>query len=136
VAVTAALLHTALALHHESYLRFALRAFDASNAALTGFGAPAVACIPRLLGDAAAILGNAPEARQQYIRAMEVCGAMRDRPDMALARLGLAELLLEHYPDEHDAATEHLDFAIGELREMKMQPALERALRHRGLLKA
>ena len=31
---------------------------------------------------------------------------------------------------------EHLDFAIGELREMKMQPSLERALRHRGLLKA
>ena len=48
----------------------------------------------------------------------------------------LAELLLEHYPDEHDAAIEHLDFAIAELRDMKMQPALERALRHRGLLKA
>jgi|SRR3990172_1502503 len=31
---------------------------------------------------------------------------------------------------------EHLDFAIGEFREMKMQPSLERALRHRGLLKA
>jgi hypothetical protein len=35
-----------------------------------------------------------------------------------------------------DAAIEHLDFAIGEFREMKMQPSLERALRHRGLLKA
>jgi hypothetical protein len=33
-------------------------------------------------------------------------------------------------------AIEHLDFAIAELRKMKMQPALERALRHRGLLKA
>ena len=31
---------------------------------------------------------------------------------------------------------EHLDFAIGEFREMKMQPSLERALSHRGLLKA
>jgi hypothetical protein len=31
---------------------------------------------------------------------------------------------------------EHLGFAIAELRDMKMQPALERALRHRGLLKA
>jgi len=35
-----------------------------------------------------------------------------------------------------EPASEHLDFAIDELREMKMKPALERALRHRGLLKA
>jgi hypothetical protein len=61
---------------------------------------------------------------------------LRFRPELALSRLGLAELLLEHYPDERDAAIEHLDFAIAEFREMKMQPALERALRHRGLLKA
>jgi len=33
-------------------------------------------------------------------------------------------------------ALEHLDFAIAEFREMKMQPALERALRHKGLLRA
>jgi hypothetical protein len=45
-------------------------------------------------------------------------------------------LLLEHYVDEHDATIEHLDFAIAELRDMKMQPALERALRLRGLLTA
>jgi hypothetical protein len=37
---------------------------------------------------------------------------------------------------ERDAAIEHLDFAIAELPDMKMQPALERALSHRGLLKA
>jgi hypothetical protein len=60
----------------------------------------------------------------------------RVRPEIALTRLELAELRLEHYPDERDAAIEHLDFAIGEFREMKMQPSLERALRHRGLLKA
>ena len=30
----------------------------------------------------------------------------------------------------------HLDFAIGEFRAMKMQPALERALRNKGLLHA
>jgi len=48
----------------------------------------------------------------------------------------VSEKLLEHYSDEHDAAIEHLDFAIAELRDMKMQPALERALRHPGLLKA
>ena len=33
-------------------------------------------------------------------------------------------------------AMEHLDFAIAEFREMKMQPSLERALRHKELLKA
>ena len=30
----------------------------------------------------------------------------------------------------------HLDFAIAEFTEMKMQPSLERALRHKGLLSA
>ena len=30
----------------------------------------------------------------------------------------------------------HLDFAIDEFRAMRMQPSLERALRHKGLLKA
>jgi hypothetical protein len=67
---------------------------------------------------------------------VEVCGPQGWRPELALTRLGLAELLLEHYPEERAAAIEHLDFAIGEFREMKMQPWLERALRHRGLLKA
>jgi hypothetical protein len=55
---------------------------------------------------------------------------------MALTRLQLAELLLEHYPDEKKEALEHLDFAIKEFREMKMQPSLERALRHKDILKA
>jgi hypothetical protein len=49
---------------------------------------------------------------------------------------GLAELLLEHYPEERADALDHLDFAIEEFRAMKMQPALERALGHKGLLKA
>ncbi len=31
---------------------------------------------------------------------------------------------------------EHLDFAIGEFRDMKMQPSLERALSHSDILKA
>lgn len=53
-----------------------------------------------------------------------------------LTRLQLAELLLEHYPDEKEEAVEHLDFAMKEFREMKMQPSLERALRHKEILKA
>ncbi len=54
---------------------------------------------------------------------------MRFRTELALTRLQLAELLLEHYPDEKSDALEHLDFAINEFHEMKMQPSLERALR-------
>ena len=61
---------------------------------------------------------------------------VRFRPEIALVRLDLAELLLTHYPDEPTEAQEHLDFAIEEFRAMKMQPALERVLRHKGLLKA
>jgi hypothetical protein len=39
---------------------------------------------------------------------------MRFRTELALTRLQLAELLLEHYPDEKSDALEHLDFAINE----------------------
>jgi len=59
---------------------------------------------------------------------------LRSRSETALTRLELAELLLAQYPDEKAEAAEHLDFAIGELREMKMQPALERALKRREIL--
>ena len=69
-------------------------------------------------------------------KAIDRCEQAAFRPELAPSRLGLVELLLEHYPDEHDAAIEHLDFAIAEFQAMKMQPALERALGRRGLLKA
>ena len=61
---------------------------------------------------------------------------MRFRPEAALIRLQLAELLLEHTPQERTEAQEHLDLAIAEFRDMKMQPSLERALRHKEILKA
>jgi hypothetical protein len=100
-------------------------------------GATTDMCCPgRFLGEAAALLNEAAEARGYYDQALEVCQRTGHRPEIALIRFDLAELLLEHHPDERDAAIEHLDFAIAELRDMKMQPALERALRHRGLLKA
>ena len=92
--------------------------------------------LPRLLGQAATLLGLHMQAREHYEEALDFCIEVRHRPGLALSHLDLAELLLEHYPEERDAAIEHLDFAIGEFREMKMQPSLERALRHRGLLKA
>ena len=63
-------------------------------------------------------------------------GKIRNRPENALSHLGLAELLLEHYPDEVTKAHEHLDTAISEFRDMKMQGHLERALSQRDILKA
>jgi tetratricopeptide (TPR) repeat protein len=88
-------------------------------------------CISRYLGAAAALLGRPGEARKHYQDALKVTAEMRIRPELALTRLQLAELLLEHYPEEKADALEHLDFAIKEFREMKMQPSLERALKLR-----
>jgi len=93
-------------------------------------------CIARHLGGAAALLERYDEARDHYKEALRVATEMRIRPELALTRLQLAELLLEHYPDEKAEALEHLDFAIKEFREMKMKPSLERALRHKEILGA
>ncbi|MFC1947349.1 zinc ribbon domain-containing protein [Chloroflexota bacterium] len=68
--------------------------------------------------------------------AIRVCTEMQFRPDLDLSHLGLAELLLDQSPEEKDEALEHLDFAIKEFREMKMQPSLEMALRRKDILKA
>jgi DNA-binding CsgD family transcriptional regulator len=85
--------------------------------------------VGRHLGDAAALGGDRPGARAHYEQALESAGKIRYRPELALTHLRLAELLLE---DEDDNARsegrEHLDIAVPELRDMKMQPALERAL--------
>jgi tetratricopeptide (TPR) repeat protein len=92
--------------------------------------------VGRLCGAASALLGQPDEARAYYLQALDLCDRVRFRPEIALTRLELAELLLAHYPDERAEAVEHLDVAIDEFRAMKMQPALERALKHKGLLSA
>jgi tetratricopeptide (TPR) repeat protein len=93
-------------------------------------------CAGRHMGAAAAFLGRHYEARKYYQKAIKDCTEMRFRPELALSRLQLAELLLDHYPKERAEALEHLDFAIKEFKDMKMQPSLERALRHKKILKA
>ena len=79
---------------------------------------------------------NPDEAATTISRPSTFAPAVRFRPEAAITRFHLAELLLDRYPDQRSDAQEHLDIAIAELREMKMQPALERALGHKGLLKA
>jgi tetratricopeptide (TPR) repeat protein len=93
-------------------------------------------CVARHLGGACALLNKPDEARRYYQEAIKVCTETRFRPELALSRLQLAELLLEHYPAEKKEALDHLDFAMKELQDMKMQPSLERALRHKEILKA
>jgi hypothetical protein len=88
------------------------------------------------------MLGDRDGARAFYEAAREATARVRHRPEHALSRLDLAELLLDESEGrtptipEREEAMAHLDFAIGEFRAMKMQPALERALRHKGLLHA
>ena len=80
------------------------------------------------MGGAAVLLGRYDEARQHYQEAIKVCTEMKFRPE-------LAELLLKHYPQEKSEAIAHLDFVIPEFRDMKMNTYLERALRHKEILK-
>jgi len=93
-------------------------------------------CISRILGAAAVALEKYEEARKHYNEAIRVTTDMKFRPELALTRLQLAELLFDHYPDEKKEALEHLDFAINEFQEMKMKPYLERALRQKEILGA
>jgi tetratricopeptide (TPR) repeat protein len=92
--------------------------------------------VARHLGGAAALRGDRAIARGYYEQAIEVAGRIGHRPETALTYFALAELLLQGANDEQAEALSHLDFAIEEFRAMRMQPSLERALRHKGLLHA
>ena len=119
------LFQAALRVGHRRAAELLLRRFAGSGLLTTGANFPT--CIPRHLGAAAALLGRHEEARKHYAGALKVTTEMRFRPELALTRLELAELLLENYPKEKAEALDHLDLAIKEFREMKMQPSLERA---------
>jgi tetratricopeptide (TPR) repeat protein len=127
-------LESAVIVGHRQAAELLLKRLNVPGLYTTGVSFPT--CIIRHLGGAAALLERYDEARKYYQEAIKVCTEMPFRPELALSRLQLAEMLLEHYPDEKKEALEHLDFAIKEFREMKMQPSLERALRHKDILTA
>lgn len=106
-----------------------------------------VANVARDLGKAAVLTGDWKGARANYEKALTWATKISHRPEVALTRFGIAEMLLAEAErakgdTEQTAgvlrsqAQAHLDFAIGEFRSMKMKPALEQALRHKGLLTA
>ncbi len=127
-------LESAVLVGHRQASDLLLQRFARNTMSTTSFQHPT--CVARHLGAAAALLERYDEARKHYQESIRVCTEMRFRPELALTRLQFAELLLDHYPSEKKEALEHLDFAVKEFREMKMQPSLERALRHKEILKA
>ncbi len=92
-------------------------------------------CVPRWMGLVAAREHDWKTARSHYGYALELCGRIRYRPEIALINLELAELALDQAvevgrPRDQSLqleATEHLAFALNEFRNMGMDLALERA---------
>ncbi|MHB8577565.1 MAG: AAA family ATPase, partial [Dehalococcoidia bacterium] len=111
---------------------------DYGSALLYG---PYTGCVARYLGELAVLQGDRDEAKRRYTQALAVAAHNRIRPETALTRLQLAELLAgplapnaggtftEADGDERDLAEarEHLAFCIPEFEAMKMAPSLERA---------
>jgi DNA-binding NarL/FixJ family response regulator len=89
--------------------------------------ADAFTLIDRHRGAAYVLLGEPERSRQHYMAALAAGEKMQFRPEVALTRLALAELILDHYPRERAEAFAHLDACIPEFREMKMQPSLQKA---------
>ncbi len=92
----------------------------------------ALVSVGRLVGASQELQGNHDSARSYYEVALAAAQEVRFRPETALIRLHLGELLVRHYPSQREAAFALLDLAIADLGAMGMQPSLERALRMRG----
>ena len=65
----------------------------------------------RLIGNAAVLRGDVSAARAHFELAVERTNQIRYRPELALSRLELAELLLDHFQTDAWLALEHLDAA-------------------------
>jgi hypothetical protein len=85
--------------------------------------------VARLVGNARLLLGDIESARSCYVLAIERCQRVRYRPELALSRLDLAELLLEHFHEEWDVAMEHLQRAASEFETLRMlRPSIGRGV--------
>jgi DNA-binding CsgD family transcriptional regulator len=94
--------------------------------------------VARFRGSGARLLGERRTALLAYQQALQWATRLHHRPEIALTRLGIAELLLdeslargvsrEERVSNRAEALAHLEFAIGELRAMQMAPGLKRAL--------
>jgi hypothetical protein len=127
-----ALLEMAILSGHKEGAELIVRRYEPWSLVTSGHGGFGPVSIGRLLGEACAMLGRRADAQRHLDRALADMTAMRFRPEAALVRLALANLLLHDFPGERSAANEYLDAAIVEFEAMKMTPALRQALRLRG----
>jgi hypothetical protein len=84
--------------------------------------------VGRHLGAACVLLGDPAMARAHYDQAIVVCNQIDFRPEVAVLRLQLGELLLRFFPNERDAARSSLEIAATECAAMGIEPARVRAL--------
>jgi DNA-binding NarL/FixJ family response regulator len=116
---------------HDGQVADALAAQLAPVAHLAIAGSMGMPNAARLIGNAALLRRDVSSARRYFELAVERTRQIRFRPELALSRLDLAELLLDHFPSEASVAVEHLRAAIAEFEALGMQPALARAQRRR-----
>jgi DNA-binding CsgD family transcriptional regulator len=121
-----ALLQAAVAVEHRGAAGALLAKLD--GVAHLSVAGNAYTCVARHLGDAARLLGDRAAARRYYAQALQSAHKIGFRPELALTHLSMAEGLLQGDDPLRSEPLEHLDIAIPELRDMKMQPALEHAL--------
>jgi DNA-binding CsgD family transcriptional regulator len=83
--------------------------------------------VARLVGSTRQLQGDFGGARAHFELALVGSQRIGYRPEVALTRLALAELLLDHYPSEQHLARAHLDAASSEFSAMRMLPSQARA---------
>jgi hypothetical protein len=87
------LLQVAVALDHRAAAGVLIARLDC--VAHLSMGISVQTCVARHLGDAAILVGDHAAAHAYYAQALEVAGKVRFRPELALTRVSLAELLLQ-----------------------------------------
>jgi DNA-binding CsgD family transcriptional regulator len=88
---------------------------------------PFFVLLPRHEAAASALSGDVDGARDSYAEAIALCERVGYRPELALCRLDLAELLLGLGESEHAEARRLLALTLPDLQAMGMTPAVGRA---------